>query len=204
MNWASMSDRDKRALRLLGVALGLAAIYFLWTAAPSATGSSAAAGTDPADPMAEKIALKRLENTRRNAATTPSGAEVLKRLEGELKRREAGLIDAPTAPQAVAQLIQAAQRVARSQPQPMAIFPIETGRVQALGDAYGEAVVTMASTCQIEQLVNFLAGLSAQKELITTTSVQISQGALNEKTINVRVGLAAVVPKRLAPKKGAS
>lgn len=197
----TLTDRDKRALIILGIAVVLFAVFSLVKQRSAA--SDVVGGVDPNDPQAVEIALKRLEVARRQAATTPKRTEVLNNLNAELKKREKGLIEGDTAAQAVAQLLTVARRVARNQPTPMSLVPAETGSVQALGEQYGQAFLSVQTTCQIEQLVNFLAELTTQPELITTNNLQVNAAQGNKKLLSVRIGLTAVVPRRLVPKNEA-
>jgi hypothetical protein len=68
-----------------------------------------------------------------------------------------------------------------------------------MGDNYGEVSVAVSFECQIEKLVNFLADLTAQPELLATSEIRISSANLKEKTVGVRLGLTGVVPRALVP-----
>jgi hypothetical protein len=79
----------------------------------------------------------------------------------------------------------------------------EFPEVRALGEEYGEAAVSVNFECRIEQLVNFLAALTKEPELLATNEVRVSSGNPKEKTVGVRLTLAGVVPRNLVPvKKG--
>ena len=54
----------------------------------------------------------------------------------------------------------------------------------------------------MEQLVNVLATLATQPELIATRDLQISSANPKDKTVRVRLTVAAVVPRTLVPEKG--
>ena len=49
--------------------------------------------------------------------------------------------------------------------------------------------------------VNLLAGLANEPELLSTNQIQITGGADKNKTIQVRLTLSGVVPKKLALEK---
>jgi hypothetical protein len=74
-------------------------------------------------------------------------------------------------------------------------------RVKLLGADYGEASVTVRFTCLIEQLVNLLAALATQPELISTNQIQITGNADKNKIVQVRLTLSGVVAKKLAQEK---
>jgi hypothetical protein len=62
----------------------------------------------------------------------------------------------------------------------------------------------MTFVCRIEQLVNLLADVSAAPELLTIGGLRVTAADHEEKTINVRLTLSGIVPRRLIPvKKGA-
>ncbi len=105
---------------------------------------------------------------RRQAATLPGKEAVLKQVSLELAQREKGLIPGDTAEQAQAQLLQIIKRVAQQQMPPLDLGQVELGRPRPFGTAYGQVSVSITMTCRIDELVNFLAALSAQPELAAT------------------------------------
>jgi hypothetical protein len=153
-----------------------------------------------------ELAEQRLANLRNIAATLPKKEEILKQVAVDLERREQGLIRAETGAQAQAQLVSILTRLGNEENPPVEIRATELGAISALpGGAYGAAHVTVQFQCGIAQLINFLAALSAQPELISTRDVQISSSNAKQKTIRVRLTVAGVVPRTLVPdKKGAS
>src|SRR5262249_38176088 len=117
---------------------------------------------------------------------------------------ERRVLQADTAAQAQAQLLQIVRRVAQSQNPVVEVRGSEFGAVKALGD-YGEAPVSINVECGIEQLLNILSELTAQQELIAVNELRIYSANAKQKTNNVRLMVTAVVPKRLVPeKKGGS
>jgi hypothetical protein len=56
--------------------------------------------------------------------------------------------------------------------------------------------------CRIEQLINLIADLSAQPELLATRDLQIRSGDAKQKTLNVRVTVAGLIPRSLAGEQG--
>jgi hypothetical protein len=146
------------------------------------------------------VAERRLELVRRKAAEVPGKEAVLKQAVAELRSREKGVIEAPTAAQAQAQLLEIIHRVAAangfdakgvdSMPQP-----------KPLGADYGEVSVTETFTCGIDQLVNLLAALANEPQILATNDIQITGGTDKKKNVQVRLSLSGVVPKRLVPEK---
>ncbi|MEN6535076.1 MAG: type II secretion system protein GspM [Bryobacteraceae bacterium] len=188
----TLQTRDKRALAILAAA---ALVFLIWnyfltreTETPAVTGAGSI-------PMAER----RLTRLREIAAKLPARQAILKTVKTDLAAREKGLIQAETAAQAQAQVLQIFRRLANSQS--VEIRAVEMGKVQPLGDAYGEVLVPITFECRIEQLLNVLADISSQPEMITTTEMRITAANEKEKTMTVRLTISGAVPRRLVPEK---
>lgn len=188
-----ISDRDRRALLLLGAAV-LAVLLFLWL-----SGEPEAAPQLAEQPV--ELLEQKLDRLRQEVAAAPAKNEILKQVRAELALREKGLIAADTAAQAQAQLLQTMRRVARAENPPVEIGATEVGQVKAFGDAYGEVAVAVNLQCRIEQLVNIIAALSAQPEIIALNEMRVLSPGNKEKTLNVRLSLSGVVAKKLVPDK---
>lgn len=73
---------------------------------------------------------------------------------------------------------------------------------KTLGDAYGEVFAGISFTCQINQFVNFFADLSREPDLLATYELPTMSAAdQKNKTLNVRMILSGVVPRKLVPEK---
>jgi hypothetical protein len=189
---APLTTRDRRALAVLGVAAAIAAAVIFWPAPAPSTDVS----TDTV-PQAEK----RLERTRRLAARVPGLMAVDQQYSAALAPREKGLISAETAPQAQAQLLQIVRHVAQMQSPPMDLRGSEFAPIRPYGNAYGEVGVTIAADCGIEQIVNFLADLGNQPELIATSALSFGQAHPKKKTVPVRLTITGLVSRKLVPEK---
>lgn len=192
----NLSDRDQKALRYLGGALLFASVIYFWPAG-SATQSAAANTTE----MLEK----RLSKSRSLLLQVPDKQALLKQAQADLAVREKGLLAADTAAQAQAQLFQILRRVGRAQGPPIEVRATEIGQARMFGDDYGEVSVAVSFDCGIEQLVNLLADLGAQPELLATSEIHIGQAGGAQKIIPVRLSISGIVPRKLIPdKKGLS
>ena len=189
----TFSERDRRALALLGVAVAavLLFLYFTREEAPAVVGAN----------NSPEVMEQRLVRLREQVATGPSRQEALKQVSAELALREKGLITADTAAQAQAQLLQILRRVGRAENPPVDLGATEVGQVRPLADAYGEVNVAANFQCRIEQLVNLLASLTAQPEIIGVSELRIVAASPKDKTLNVRLGIQGVVAKKLVPEK---
>ena len=194
----TLEPREKKALIALCAALALAAVVFAYEFWPA--GSAVAADAIPQSvPQMEQ----RLAKVREIAATVPGKQEILKRVAADLETREKGLIRAETAQQAQAQVITILRNLGAAEAPPIEIRATELGAITTFGDDYGAVNVSIQVECRIEQLLNFLAALAARPELIATRDLRVIAGDPKQKTLNVRITVAGIVPKSLAPKKGA-
>jgi hypothetical protein len=190
----SLQPRQRRVLVGLAVLLLLGLVYRLWP-----TGSSTPVVAASVDSVA--LAEKRLARLRETAATVPARQAALKAVSSDLATREKGLIVADTAAQAQAQLIQIVRRLGNLEAPPIEIRATELGGVRPFGDAYGEADVSVQIDCRIDQLVNLLAGLAAQRELVSTSDLRIAATNPKDKIVSVRWTVAGIVPRKLVPEK---
>ena len=150
-------------------------------------------------------AEKRLIRLREVAATVPAKEAILKKMQADLNEREKGLIRADTAAQAQAQIVQILRKLASAEAPPIDIRGMELGGIAPLGDSYGAASVTVQMECRVDQLVNFLASIGSQTELLSTSEIRINSTSPKEKTIIARLTVTGVVPRKLVPeKKGGS
>lgn len=192
----TLEPREKKAVMALGAALALAAVvlaYEFWPASPAA-----AAAPAQSVPQMEQ----RLARVREIAATVPGKQEILKKVTADLATREKGLLRAETAAQAQAQVVTILRGLAASEA--LELRNYELGAITSFGDDYGAVNVSIQVECRIEQLLNFLAALAERPELIATRDLRVIAGDPKKKTLNVRITVAGIVPKNLAPqKKGA-
>ncbi|HUJ22659.1 MAG TPA: type II secretion system protein GspM [Bryobacteraceae bacterium] len=190
-----LATRDRRALVLLGVGLVTVVVLRFGVYADR---QPAVVNAQNSIPLAEK----RLVRLREIAATLPGKQAILANLKAEAALREKGMMQAPTAQQAQAHLLETIRRVGKREG--IEVRGGEFPELRVLGEGYGEASVSVNFDCRIEQLVNFLAALTKEPELLATNEIRIASGSKpKEKTVEVRLTLAGVVPRSLVPvKKG--
>ena len=146
------------------------------------------------------LARQRAARMRELAALVPARRAVYKQTASDLTDRERGIIAADTAPQAQATLLEVARRVGKGQQ--IDVRGGDLGAPKAFGD-YGLVFATVTFDCHVEQLVNFLADLTQQPELIVPSEERIVSGSTKDKVMNVRMVLAGIVPRKLVPEKKA-
>ncbi len=184
-----MTSRDKRALVMLIGAVPLI-VFFTFRGDPEP--KVVTADSSPA------LAEKRLARLREIAASVPGKETVLKQVDADLALRERGLITAATAAQASAALLDAAARVGKAEG--IDVRGGDFGAPRQLAD-YGEVSAVVTFNCPIEKLINFLAALSREEQLITPAELHVAAGNTKEKTVAVRMTLTGIVPRKLVPEK---
>ncbi len=195
----TISDRDRRALIILGAAVVLGGIYYWYSNSSSSSSSGGAKISAPVDSVDRSE--KRLAMLRKQAAMLPGKQAVLKQVSLELAEREKGLIPGDTAEQAQAQLLQIVKRVAQQQTPPLDVGQVELGRPRPFGTAYGQVSVSITLNCRIEELVNYLAALSAQPELTATEEIRFGSSHPKQKTMPIRLTISGLVVRRLVPER---
>ena len=194
----TISDRDRRALIILGAAVVLGGLYY-WYSNSSPSSSGGAKISAPVDSVDRSE--KRLAMLRKQAALLPGKQAVLKQVSLELAQREKGLIPGDTAEQAQAQLLQIVKRVALQQTYPLEVGQVELGRPRPFGAAYGQVSVSITVNCRIDELVNYLAALSAQPELTATEEIRFGTSNPKQKTMPVRLTISGLVMRRIVPER---
>jgi Type II secretion system (T2SS), protein M subtype b len=185
---------EKRERMLLLVAGVLAVLVALRLGLGSSGPVIAEASVDSVE-MAEKKLIK----LRQLAATVPGKEALLKQANAQLASKEVGVIQAETAQQAQAQLLQVIRALGKTEG--IDARGGEFGPVKPLGADYGEVSVSVAFDCRIEQLVNFLADLTSEKALLATSDVRINSTNTKEKMLGVRLSLSGVIPRKLVPEQ---
>jgi Type II secretion system (T2SS), protein M subtype b len=198
----TISDRDRRALIILAGALVVGGLLFWYSnSSPSSSAGSAPSSGARISAPVDSIdrSQRRLALLRKQAATLPGKEAVLKQVSLELAEREKALVPGDTAEQAQAQLLQIVKRVAQQQTPPLDLGQVELGRPRPFGAAYGQVSVSITVTCRIEELLNFLAALSAQSELTATEEIRFGASHPKQKTMPIRLTISGLVAKRLIP-----
>ena len=192
----TLQQRDKRALILLGATCVLMLLYWLSGQSPSTSGTKIAAAVDNVDRDE-----RRLAGLRKQIATLSGKEAVLKQVSAEVADREKGLLPGDTAEQAQAQLLEILKRIGKDQNPPLEIRQVELSQPQPYGDAYGVVTIAVNMECRIEELVNFLASVGSQPEIIGTDDVRFGASKQKEKTMPVRITVSGLVSRRLTPAK---
>lgn len=189
----SMSPRERRLVMLVVPAVLLAVV--LRFVLPDGTAAPANGSSEAGD---ISLARQRAARMRQLIATTPVRTAAFKQVTADLADRERGILQADTAPQAQALLLEIARHVGKSNE--IDVRGGDFGAPKTMGE-YGLVYATITFECHVEQLVNFLADLSKQPELIVPSEERISSTNPKLKMMSVRMILAGVTPKKLIPEK---
>lgn len=187
--------RDRKAL------IGLAAavvLFFVLRAFLSGDATAPKIVTQEGSVDALELRLRRL---RTSMARVPGKEVVLKQAQAELANREKHLVVADTVNQAQAQVLDVVKRLARKEG--FEVRGSDFSVPRPYGDAYGEVAVAINAECTAEQLVNLMADLGNEPQLLATSDLRISTGNPKLKTINLRLTVSGLVPRRLVPEKKA-
>jgi hypothetical protein len=187
----TLSSRDRRALVYLAAAVILALAYVYWPQGSAAPETGVAQTPEQAE--------QRLTRLREIAAVAPARETLLKTVSAELAASETGLLQAETAAQVQAQLLQLVRRLASAESVPVEIRSTEIGAVAPFGETYGSVSISVQMECRIEQLINLLAAIGSQPELVAPADLRINSASPKDKTLGVRLTLTALVPRKLVP-----
>jgi Tfp pilus assembly protein PilO len=143
-------------------------------------------------------AEQRLQKLRQVNATIPGKEESLKKAMAELAEREKGILQAPTEAQAQAQLLETLNNLARGNG-----IATQGGDFhdKPLSKDYGEVSVTVRFNCDIVQLVNLMAALADQPQILATNEMRITGGSDKKKNVQVMMTVSCVVARKLLPEK---
>ena len=188
-----LTSRDRRALLILllvGVAMGCR--WAVLSSDPKPTSIAQVAPTGH---------LLTILSERRGAATAVSQKqESLRQLSAQLAVQESGLIQAETAEQAQAHLLQILHNMTSQQQPPLEVKSIEFSAPQQVSDAFGEVSVSITIECRIEELLNLIAALTAASEIIATDEISLTAADQKLKTLLVRLTVKGLVRRSLISK----
>ncbi|HVW08009.1 MAG TPA: hypothetical protein VHC90_05475 [Bryobacteraceae bacterium] len=188
----NLSKRDRTALMILGGAVGINLLLQFFILPDNSAPASAPVAMST-DQLRQRVAL-----LRQTAASLPVREALLKQTNADLADRERGMIQAATAAEAQSEVLQTAQRIGKSNE--IDVHSGDFPAPSAFGD-YALVYTNVSFDCHIEQLLNFLADLTREPQLIVPSEERITATNPKDKTMTVRMVLAGVVAKKLLPEK---
>lgn len=185
----AVSERDKKALMILGAAVVLVLALQLglpWRQESIATVS----------PSSIQMAERRLKRLQEVARARPRAAAEAESAARGLAEVEKGLLKGATAALALAEMQQLAKDLL--QVQGIGMQSSEFGTVKAVGEDYAQVPLTVNFNCGIEQWINLMAAIRNAPQVLSTQEVQLSPGDMKNKLLRVRMVVAGYVPASLA------
>jgi hypothetical protein len=162
------------------------------------SGDSSSAVIAPSETTAQ--AEQRLQHVRQVAATVPGKVAVRKAAADNVAVLEKGIFKADTESQARAQILEMVNNVAKANG--VQTRGLDELHSKPISNDYGEVTVTVSFASDVVQLVNFLAGLASQDQILATNGIHITGGTDKKKILQVRLGVSGLVPRKLlAPEK---
>ena len=191
---ASLTERDKKALLILGVALALALVLQFGIPSrqdPGAASSSSAEKTERR--------LRRLQEIARQRPRVAADADAAAKALGETEK---GLLKAATPALASAQMQQLMKDLLSAQGINMEAS--EFGAVKAAGEDYAQVPLTVLFRCPIEQWINLMSAVRNAPQVLSTVDLRITPSDAKNKLMQVRMIVAGYIPASMvAVSKGA-
>jgi|HubBroStandDraft_6_1064221.scaffolds.fasta_scaffold395603_2 hypothetical protein len=193
-----LQPRERKFLIAWAVCMPLLGIAY-WSSGSSATVNAPRSSSAPVETI--EHAQKRLAYLRTAESTVSGKQALLDQAKTELATREKGLLAGDSASEAQAQLLQVLQRVAAAQNPPLQVKQVELGQPKPFGENYGMVTVAVTIDARIDEIVNLLAGLNAQPEVVATDDMRFGASHPKQKTIPVRLTVSGIVSRKLLPQK---
>lgn len=188
---AAMSQRDRRALILLGAAVALFLVLQLDVLAPSSAGGSSASGA-ALDALEQRLQLAQVQARQRplTEAELSAAQKRLAKVEGRLLESADPALAQAEMRSVVGQLLDAEG------------IPLRASRfspVKLEQDLYAQVPLVVEFTCGIEQMVNFMAAVANSSRLLATRDIRIRPDKPEVKSVNVTMTVAGFLPMDRAP-----
>ena len=190
----TLGSLDKRTG--FGLLAGVSAILILRFVFLGGDSTAPVVAASDSIPQAEE----RLQHVRQVAATVPGKEAVMKEAAATVDKLEKGIFKTDTESQAQAQILEMVTNVAKANG--VQTRGLDEFHSKPISKDYGEITVGVSFACDVVQLVNFLAGLASQDQILATNSIHITGGTDKKKILQVRLGVSGLVPRKLlAPEK---
>lgn len=183
-----LAERDRRALKLLALALAVAALWLWWDELPIPRKAT------------QQVSIEALEQryllARERALRLPLRERDLRFLEESLDGVETRLLSSATSALAQAEMRSLVTGLLREE----GIVPQQTsfGRVPSSSDAYVGIPLALDFVCASEQFMDFLASLANARAILATRNLEISLSHLQTKALRVRLTVQGYLPRSRA------
>ena len=185
-----MSERDKRALMILGGALALFGVLQLDFWLPG--GSSGSVSSGAIESLEQRLQLAQVKARQR-----PLTEAELQAAQKQLDAREKRLLESTDAALAQAEMRSLIGDLITAEGIEMKSSRFT--RVDLEGESYSKVPLTVDFSCQIEQIVNLLASIANSERLLTPRDLRIRVGNKDIKSVEVRLTVAGYLPVERTP-----
>jgi Tfp pilus assembly protein PilO len=188
---AAMTQKDRRALTILAVAVALFLVLQLDVFSPSSVGA----------PPSSNAALETLEQSLQlaqiQARQRPLTEAELAAAQSRLARLETRLLESEDAALAQAEMRSLVGDLLTAEGIPLSSSSF--GAVRLEQDRYAQVPLVVDFTCGIEQLVNLMASMANADQLLTTREVRMQPDKPEVKSIRVRMTVVGYLPVNRTP-----
>ncbi len=190
---APLSQRDRRAVLILGAAAAVALVFQFGLPSGSQPEAARFSSID--------VLERRLRRLQEVARQRPRAAAELESATRDLTAAERGLLKAATPALASAQMQQIVKDLLKAQG--INLQNAEFGAAKAAGEDYAQVPLTVAFTCGIDQWINLMTALRNAPQVLSTVTVQMSPSDGKNKLMQVHLTVAGCIPaSMLAGAKG--
>lgn len=186
---ASLSQRDRRALTLLGGALVLFLLlqFDFWL--PS--GGAIASG-DSIEAAEERFLLARARARQKPLVDAEFGAA--SQVESQMEQR---LLAAQNAALAQAEMRELVGNLLTDEQ--IAMQSSQFGPVRLEGGAFAQVPLVVSFSCAIEKFVNLMASIANAPRVLSTRQIRITPEKNDTKTVRVQLTVAGYLPASRTP-----
>ena len=178
MTWLTLAQRDRRALKALGIALGLAGLWLGQETLRAGLGRSA----ESLESLEQRYLLARQELARR-----PAEADRAAKLGRAIGAAESRMLRSATPALAQAELRSLARDLLRAEG--IESSRSEFGAAPPQGGPYEAVTLELEFRCAIGQLVGFLAAAANARPMLATRTCEITSLGPAAGQVQVRLGL---------------
>ena len=188
---AGVSQRDRKALILLGAAVALFLVLQLDILAPSS--ATATTSSDAAlDVLEQRLQLAQVQARQR-----PLTEAELSAAERRLQKLESRLLESEDSALAQAEMRSLVGDLLKAEGIPLDSSRFGTVRLEQ--DHYTQVPLVVEFTCGIEQMVNLMATMANSARLLTTREIRVQPQQREVKSIHVRMTVVGYLPVDRTP-----
>ena len=187
--FASLSQRDRRALMLLGGALVLFLVLQFGSWLPSSGGTESGESIEAAE---QRFQVARARARQKPLVDAEFGAA--SQVESQMEQR---LLAAQTAALAQAEMRELVGNLLAGEQ--ITMQSTQFGAVRLEGDAFAQVPLVVNFNCGIEKFVNLMAAIANAPRTLSTRQIRISPEQGETKAVRVQLTVAGYLPVSRTP-----